>query len=46
MYEIKLNLFKIYNVNAWRCQIRRYGWIILVLLVAVVAKLEEAFPYM
>lgn len=39
MYEIKLNLFKVCNVNAWRCQIYRGGWIILVPLVAVVAKL-------
>lgn len=39
MYEIRLTLFKVCNVNVWRCQIFRGEWIILVPLIAVAAKL-------
>lgn len=28
MYEVKLSPFKVYKVNAWRCQICKVGWII------------------
>lgn len=39
MYEIKLHLFKVCNVNAWRCLIYTDGWTILISFIAVVAKL-------